>query len=78
MERAKLLVPGEFPVPMQRRLKSRTLTCISALALFAALAIQVRLAAQEQKKDHTRYKLIVMRWQRRFESHFLMTKRFCL
>jgi probable HAF family extracellular repeat protein len=34
-------------------MKSRTLTCIIAITLFAALAIPVRLAAQ-----HTRYKLI--------------------
>jgi probable HAF family extracellular repeat protein len=34
-------------------MKSRTLTCIIAIALFAALAIPVQLAAQ-----HTRYKLI--------------------
>ena len=34
-------------------MKSRTLTCITAIGLFAALAIPVQLAAQ-----HTRYKLI--------------------
>src|SRR5438445_1758439 len=34
-------------------MKPRTLTCITAITLFAALAIPVRLAAQ-----HTRYKLI--------------------
>ena len=46
-------------------MKSRILTCITAMTLFAALAIPVRLqlAAQEQqqqepKKEHTRYKLI--------------------
>ncbi len=30
-------------------MKSRTLMCCSVMALFAALAISVRLAAQEQK-----------------------------
>jgi len=34
-------------------MKSRTLTCITAMTLFAALALPVQLAAQ-----HTRYKLI--------------------
>ena len=34
-------------------MKSRTLTCITAMTLFAALATPVRLSAQ-----HTRYKLI--------------------
>jgi len=34
-------------------MKARTLTCINAMTLFAALALPVRLAAQ-----HTRYKLI--------------------
>ena len=34
-------------------MKPRTLTCITAITLFAALAIPVRLAAQ-----HTRYKLV--------------------
>ena len=34
-------------------MKSRTLTCITAITLFAALALPVQLAAQ-----HTRYKLI--------------------
>ena len=35
-------------------MKSRTLTCITTMTLFAALAIPVQLAAQQ----HTRYKLI--------------------
>jgi probable HAF family extracellular repeat protein len=39
-------------------MKSRTLTCIIAMMLFAALAIAVQLAAQEQKRERTRYKLI--------------------
>ena len=41
-------------------MKSRKLTCLTAMALFAALALPVRprLAAQEQGKEHTRYKLI--------------------
>lgn len=42
-------------------MKSKTLTCITAMTLFAALAIPVRLTAQGQKegkKDHHRYKLI--------------------
>lgn len=44
-------------------MKSRTLTCIFAMTLFGALAIPVRLAAQElqqqeQKKEHHHYKLI--------------------
>jgi probable HAF family extracellular repeat protein len=45
-------------------MKSRTLTCISAVSLFAVLAISVRLPAQEQpavqgeNAQHTRYKLI--------------------
>ncbi len=43
-------------------MKSRTFTCITAMTLFAALAMPVRLAAhdqqQEPKKEHTRYKLI--------------------
>jgi hypothetical protein len=34
-------------------MKSRTLTCITAIGLFAALAMPVELSAQ-----HTRYKLI--------------------
>jgi hypothetical protein len=34
-------------------MKSRTLMCITAITLFAALAVPVQLAAQ-----HTRYKLI--------------------
>jgi probable HAF family extracellular repeat protein len=39
--------------------RSRTLTCITAMALFAALAVPLRLVAQEQQqKEHTRYKLI--------------------
>jgi probable HAF family extracellular repeat protein len=36
-------------------MKSRTLTCITAITLFAALTIPVQLAAQ-----HTRYKLIII------------------
>jgi probable HAF family extracellular repeat protein len=44
-------------------MKFRALTCIFAMTLFGALAIPVRLAAQElqpqeQKKDHHHYKLI--------------------
>jgi probable HAF family extracellular repeat protein len=39
-------------------MKSRIPTCIVAMTLFAALAIPVRLAAQAQDKEHTRYKLI--------------------
>src|SRR5437870_13697417 len=47
-------------------MKSRTMTCITAMTLFAALAIAVRLrlaaqeapAAQGQATAHTRYKLI--------------------
>jgi hypothetical protein len=38
-------------------MKSRTLTSIVAITLFAVLATPM-LAAQEQKKEHTRYKLI--------------------
>src|SRR6516164_11209171 len=44
-------------------MKSRTLMCITAMTLFAALVIPVRLTAQEQpasqqdKKEH-RYKLV--------------------
>jgi len=45
-------------------MKSRILTCISAMALFAALAIPVRHTAQEQpavqggNAEHTRYRLV--------------------
>jgi hypothetical protein len=39
-------------------MKSRTLTCITAITLFAALAITGQLAAQEQGKEHLRYKLV--------------------
>jgi probable HAF family extracellular repeat protein len=41
-------------------MKSKALTCIVAMTLFGALAITLQLAAQEQqqKKEHTRYKLI--------------------
>jgi probable HAF family extracellular repeat protein len=39
-------------------MKSRILTCITAMALFGVLAIPVRLAAQTQKVEHHRYKLI--------------------
>jgi hypothetical protein len=35
-------------------MKSRTLTCITAITLFAAVTVPVRLAAQ----GHTRYKVI--------------------
>jgi probable HAF family extracellular repeat protein len=46
-------------------MKSRTLTCITAITLFAALAIPVRLAAQDDaaqtnKPKHQHYKLIDM------------------
>ena len=42
---------------------SRSLMCITAITLFAALAVPIRLAAQEQQqqdqnKEHTRYKLV--------------------
>src|SRR5712692_7610995 len=36
-------------------MKSRTLTCITAIILFAALAIPVQLAAQEQNQQPHRY-----------------------
>lgn len=41
-------------------MKSEKLLCITTMTLFAALAIPVRLAAQEQKegKEHHRYKLV--------------------
>lgn len=41
-------------------MKSRRLKCITAMTLFAALAIPVRLAAQKQKegKEHHRYKVV--------------------
>lgn len=42
-------------------MKSRTLTCIIAMTLFAALAIPVQLAAQEKKEgksEHHRYKFV--------------------
>ena len=41
-------------------MKSRTLTCIAAMTLFAALAVPLRLAAQEQQRNNQqpRYKLI--------------------
>lgn len=42
-------------------MKSRTLTCITLMSLFAAMAVPVRLVTQEQqqhKKEHYRYKLI--------------------
>ena len=41
-------------------MKSRTVTSVTAMTLFAALSMSARLAAQEQqqKKEHTRYKLI--------------------
>ena len=41
-------------------MKSNRLACITTLTLFAALAIPVRLTAQEQKerKEHHRYKLV--------------------
>jgi probable HAF family extracellular repeat protein len=43
-------------------MKSRTLTRITAMTLFAALAVPVglRFAAQEQGKEHTRYKVIAI------------------
>src|SRR5262249_55596931 len=44
------------PTPLRRqKMKCRTLTCITAITVFAALAIPVQLAAQ-----HTRYKLVVI------------------
>ena len=39
-------------------MKSRTLTCITAMTLFATLAMALRLAAQEKENGHARYKLI--------------------
>ena len=42
-------------------MKSKTLTCITAMTLFAALAIPVRLAAQakqDHKSKHHHYQLI--------------------
>jgi probable HAF family extracellular repeat protein len=39
-------------------MKSRILICITAITLFAALAVRVRLAAQEQKQDLPRYTVI--------------------
>ena len=41
-------------------MKSRTLTCITAMSLFAALAIPLQPAAQERPatQEHHRYKLI--------------------
>ena len=45
-------------------MKSRTLMCITAITLFGALAISVRLDAQERsanqqhKSEHNRYKLV--------------------
>ena len=39
-------------------MKSRTLTFVTAITLFAALAITGQLAAQEQGKEHLRYKLV--------------------
>ena len=44
-------------------MKPRTLTCITAMTLFTALALPVRLAAQEShnlKPKHRHYKLIDM------------------
>ena len=45
-------------------MRSITLTCITAITLFAALAVPAGLPAQEQrqeqKKAHTRYKLVVI------------------
>jgi probable HAF family extracellular repeat protein len=38
--------------------KSKRLTCIKAMTLLAGLAIPVHHAAQEQEKEHSRYKLI--------------------
>jgi probable HAF family extracellular repeat protein len=43
----------------EKTMKSRIiLMWFTAITLFAALAIPVQLAAQEQKKEHSRYKLI--------------------
>ena len=39
-------------------MKSKTLTCITAITLFAALALPARLAAQEHHEEHLHYKLI--------------------
>jgi probable HAF family extracellular repeat protein len=39
-------------------MKSRILICITAIALFAALAVRVRLAAQEHSQDLPRYTVI--------------------
>jgi hypothetical protein len=39
-------------------MKTRILVCITAIILFAALAVRVRLAAQEQKQDLPRYTVI--------------------
>lgn len=39
-------------------MKSRTLMCITAAVLFAALAIPVRIAGQEQGQGHHHYKLV--------------------
>ena len=39
-------------------MKTRRLNCITAMTFFAALAIPVRLAAQEHKQEHHRYKFV--------------------
>src|ERR1700676_1901003 len=39
-------------------MKSRFLTCFIAITLFVALAVPVSLAAQEEKKEHRRYKVV--------------------
>jgi probable HAF family extracellular repeat protein len=52
---------GDTP-PEEARMKSRRLSCITAIALFCLLVIPVRLAAQEEKKEqnakHRHYKVI--------------------
>lgn len=41
-------------------MKSRTFTCMTAMTLFPALAVPVRLAAQEQSARRTRRTALVM------------------
>jgi hypothetical protein len=43
-------------------MKSRTLTCITGIALFAALAMQLQLVTreQQQQEQHTRHKPVDM------------------
>src|SRR5215469_15769968 len=43
---------------MEATVKSRTLTSITAMIVFATLAVPIQLTAQEQGKEHSRYKLI--------------------